>query len=245
MRKKENEKALRVLKHEAIIVTGRLKVKNKSTKNVTKLPAFDTDEMKDFTYSINGNIVTFVIDRKIYCIPKIDGVIKTLEENGFHDGYYTCPFDGVHYPEQEYDHWTVLCENAKISRVSSFYHKCLKYSDSKGIQEIDPTFIFSCFVMPNHNVHVEYHLKEYSLPPVLTDNSSDLEKIGKYNEKNGIFCFVYRNGLTYVTKSEVVKKMIIQAGYQKDNLLSVPFSKGEIILDPKYRAEWERISKIA
>lgn len=249
MTTQERKRVLEHLKENSIKIplsTHSLIIRNVKTDNTEETFLSTSKEIKEHTFSIKGNILAYCTDNSLYCIPYINESYKILISNSFELRDYPIPFDDDHYPDENFSHWSILVENARVERESEFIKNCLDYSKKKGLKEINPLFIYKCLILPSTGVRVEYHLRYYLHLPSIKENdlSINYERIGYYGERHGVYSFVYCNGLTYVTKDKSIIDELIEAGFQKTSAFSIPFSmEDEMIVDEAYKKEWDRLTE--
>lgn len=249
METQERKQALESLKKNSFRIplsTSTIILRNVKTKKAEEALVSKSKEIKEHTFSIKGNVLAFCTDNALYCIPYINASYQILISNAFELRDYSIPFDETHYPDDDFSHWSILVENARVERETEFIKNCLDYSQKKGLKEINPMFIYKCFILPSTGVKIEYQLKYYLYLPSIkeTDTEINYEKIGQYSEKHGVYSFVYCNGLTYVTKDKSVIDELEKAGFKKTININVPFyHEGEFIVDKKYQAEWDRLTE--
>ena len=210
--------------------------------------ALDVDDAPKFNgcFAINNSTVAFVSNNVLYVTPYTQCAIQTLVNSGFQRCSFYVPFSNLDYPKEEYSKWKKLLNAAEDDLQKAFEKDCSDWCDHHGIGTIDKSVLDKCFVIPKEGIKVEHLYYENTYYPIITSKILDyiaLANIGTYCNNNGKVVFVYRDGNTYVAKGYKIIRILKEAGYVKKGLF-VPFSNGEIILDPSYRLKWEELGKI-
>ena len=223
------------------------KVYDNRTNSESELDFLLTPEMEEKTYSIKENIIGFVYESEFYTIPYFQFIHHRLIDSGFDKANFSLPLGNEIFPAENKGVWIHQLNNSRIRLESDIIGACLSFSDNHDIKPLDNDFIFDVFQLPFEGLRVEYNSKNYTyLPFVVGNNILDLSrripKVGRFNKLNGVTVFIYRDGITYLTTKDY-EEALKKAGFVKDKFLSVPLAKGEVILDPLYMADWERLCK--
>ena len=198
-------------------------------------------------YSIRNKTVCFISNNEIYVTPYTRSVLKTLKVYGFTEANFIVPFENGDYPKFERFKWKNLREKAALTYIKDFEEDCLAYSKAHNIGKISSAFLKNSLEIPSTGIRVSHSLYDLCYCPIIAGYNFDfvaINNIGKFCANNDKVIFVYRNGKTYVTKGYKIIPELLDAGY-KEGYFSVPFGKGEKILDPVIRDKWESIKKLS
>lgn len=195
-------------------------------------------------YEVNNSTVSFILETNMYVAPYTRKLMKALEEDGYTEKSFYVPFSNGDYPKHEKQTWTFLREKARLSYKDDFVSDCKAYCDERHIGSISEETLANCFQMPENGVRVKHPSFETTYYPFLNEVCLDCrcDNLGHYCYNNGRVVFIYRNGHTYVAKGYRIISELRDAGYTEFGLF-VPFSNGEVILDPILFSRWESITK--
>lgn len=238
---------LEELKEAAITINRTFRVVSYETNKEETLEPNEESLLRHLEkgYRTKRGMIAFVTENTMYVIPYMSRVIKILVENGFEQKYMVVPFSRSNYPIEAKDQWEELIMMAHESQLNEFSTDCNKFCDEHEFGAIDETLFQMCFEMPSYGVRVKNSCGEYIYyyPAIIRSylDYTAVEKLGKYGTKNGITAFVYRDGKTYVTRSQKVLEAIIKADYIEEKDLVVPFANGEEIHNQGYANLWKKI----
>lgn len=221
---------------------------------VTVWPQFSSEETLKLErhpkfpgcYAVNNSTVCFVTrEGEIFVAPYTRNAIITLANAGFNQAEFNVPFSNWDYPKNEKAKWDYLRTKAEEAHKADFVSDCEKFCDSRGIGAISEETLKNCFLMPAEGVRVKHLYFENCYYPEINTLCLDcvaVDKLGKFCGNNGRVVFVYRDGRTYVTKGYKIMSELRAAGYKESGMF-VPFSNGEVIMDPTLKARWDAITK--
>ncbi len=239
---------LSVLMKNSIEVTGKTLVgwpkkgRKNTTLDMTKL-AFKFDG----EYSVHNNVICFVHKYRVFVTPFTRQRMATLDDAGFCPNNFNVPFSNGEFPINERKKWDKLMVEARGANYPDYENGCIKWAEKHNILPLKKDTMKKCFRIPFSGVPVEYSdqigSREARIYPACKEcvvDAAVLEKIGTFCQNDNIVAFVYRDGHTYVTRGLWILDELREAGY-KEGYLFVPFSWGEVILDPVLRKKWEEI----
>ena len=135
--------------------------------------------------------------------------------------------------------------NPKVYSDAEYEEACATFSDEKGIAPISAETLKRCFRMPKNGIKVELpgFIKILHMPSgnerILDERTK--RRIGGYAENNGIVAFVARDGHTYIAKGCAIIDELLAAGFEEQDSMPVPLSKGEKILLPYLAERWNKL----
>lgn len=196
-------------------------------------------------YAVNNSTIAFVFENEVYVTPETNKVRKTLDNAGFRLSCFAVPFSNWGYPFEEKERWELLRTRARQAVVDEFEEECEAFCDDYGINKLSKEVLHNCFEIPRHGMNVQHLHYTTTFFPVISKMYLDRdvsEKLGTFCYNNGKVVFVYRNGRTYLAKGYKILDELRRAGFREASIF-VPLSNGEIIIDEKYKEQWDSISK--
>ncbi len=242
---KRANKVMNALRDNAIQIVPGMKAKYPKTIGEKNIDVSGLVPQFNRCYAISNFTVCFVYDDEVFVTPYTREIVRELRLEGFIEKFFYVPFCYGDYPKGYETKWDTLRKNAEQSYLDTFVEDCTIYCDKHNIGKLTPKTMSNCFKIPNSGVKVRYNGEEILYYPMINSNyidSIDMYRIGKYNVKNGLVVFVYRDGKTYVSKNRKIVEELDRKGYEVANL-TVPFAMGEEILDPKLKEQWEQLTK--
>ncbi len=238
---------LSVLIKNSIDVSGKTQVgwHKKGRKNKT-LDMRKAGVKYDEEYSVHNNVICFVHRKRVFVTPFTRQRMATLDDAGFRPNNFYVPFSNGDYPVDKRKRWEQLMTEARLTNPLDYENECIRWADKHDIRPLKKETMRICFRIPSSGVPVEYSDRYEShsarIYPACKECVVDagvLEKIGTFCQNNGRVAFVYRDGHTYVTRGHWIVEELRESGYKEDYLF-VPFSRGEVITDPKLEKKWEK-----
>lgn len=185
-----------------------------------------------------------MVDNILYVTPSTRRAYSAL--GGFSERYFYVPFSNGDYPKNEQYRWKQLRAMQVEQRKQCFMNDCLDYCGRHSIEALSEEVLGRCFELPEQGVHVKHIHYEDWIYPIFAghyfDAVHEIEMLGTYCTNNGRVVFVYIDGRSFVAKGYKILDALRKAGFTEKGMF-VPFSNGEVILDPILRAKWEAISK--
>lgn len=208
----------------------------------------DIDDTLKFNgcYAVNNSTVAFISNSIFYVTPYTKGAIQYLDNAGFNRRTFYVPFSNGDFPKDQACKWHALIMAAKKDAQEAFSYDCCNWCDKHGIGPINDDLLAKCFMLPNDGVKVKYLYYEDTYFPAITSTCLDciaVERLGTFCYNNDRVVFVYRDGHTYVAKGYKIIRNLLIAGYKKKGFF-VPFSSGEIIINPELASQWENIPNL-
>jgi len=202
----------------------------------------------DGMFNTNNSTVAYCFQNEFYCTPITREALETLRANGFIKGDLPVPLSNWDYPKDQKAKWDELKERAKEDRKAAFTDECISYSKKHGIGALPKEILGKCLEMPDKGIMVLY--KRAKLPfkqtyfPILRPilDVTAVERIGRYNESNGVIAFIYQNGKTMLARDSSIIADLKAAGY-REAAITVPLSEDVEIIDPDIKARWESLKK--
>lgn len=195
-------------------------------------------------YASNNSTLAYVVDKVLYVTPHTRAASACLRAAGFKTSSFGVPFSNGDYPTNEKNRWDSIRKMAKEEYDAELVEDCIAFSNEHGFGELSEQALSKCFKMPKNGIKVRHCYRDYETvyyPEITTSlDCVASEKIGSFDTNNGKVAFVYRDGNTYVAKGYKIVDELRQAGYKEKGLF-VPFSNGEIIIDPVLAKQWENI----
>lgn len=196
-------------------------------------------------FSMINETVCFIIDNNVYVAPYSNEIFYLLGLARMKEAVFNVPFCYGEYPKYGKNVWDELCQKSSRTTEDAFEKGCIKYSDRKGLLELDDEVLKNCFKMPDTGVLVKHRMYKVTYYPYIIAsafNRESLRYIGNYWNNGGKVAFIYRDGRTYVGKGYKLAEMLKEAKYREREIF-VPFSNGEKILNPVQKDVWMSLKK--
>ena len=193
-------------------------------------------------YAVNNSTICYVYRREVYVTPWTQSAERTLLKAGLSEENFYVPFSNWDYPKNEEQRWVGLWKKAMESYILDYEANCAKWCCRHHIGALAENTMRRCFRIPSDGISVKHPLYETDVYPAcggeICMDSTVEDKLGRYCSNNGKVVFVYRDGHTYVARGYWILSELKDAGYTEGSLF-VPFSNGEIIVDPVLAKRWE------
>lgn len=193
-------------------------------------------------FDSNNGTLAFVQDGVLYVTPWTREASRTLVDAGFVEGCFCVPFSNWDYPVKEKAQWDKLLAEQEAAMRRYYQEDCMEWCMEHGVAPLAPEVLAKCFRMPVEGVPVRHYFtgREWTVEPADDEylcDANTVRKLGIWCGNNGRVVFLSHDGHTFVAKGYWVTRYLTAAGYKRGDLF-VPFSNGEMILDPALAAVW-------
>ena len=195
-------------------------------------------------YSVHKDVMCFVHMGRVFVTPFTRKRVLALEAAGLKPGKFYVPFSNGDYPVHERKQWEKMRLEAHGANFRDYERICARHAEKVGICSLSRDTLQRCFRIPFGGVAVKFpgngKGRVYPACKELDVDSVVLLKIGTYSENKGLVAFVYRDGHTYVGRGHKLVDELKRAGFREE-YLSVPFSHGEVVIDPAWADRLRRL----
>lgn len=134
--------------------------------------------------------------------------------------------------------------NSQKNSVNDYIRGSLLYSKILNLKELPEEVYENSYAIPFPGVKVRFPTtQDYTVIFRDYPKNMSIKKVGTYNTNAGRLVFTDRNGIIYVSKASWrLEKALIEAGFRKDEMLFIPFCRGEEPQNLIIYAELKRIS---
>ena len=204
------------------------------------------------TYTQNNGRVAF-IDAKgeMYVTPYCEEIRSALAAAGYKEGSLFVPLsNGENLVDFRLKKkWDEMTKDSRekfyARREQERKERLEKLSKEKGLIELPKALLDISLEIPTEGIETSWMgQKPERTYPVSGDYNIE-NAMGTYTQNNGKVAYVTNEGKTYVTPfSYEARETLKAAGYQPGSLF-VPFSNGEVPVNPEIAAHWQKMCEKA